>query len=146
MLFKTHGIARVARIQFICARHARLWTIVRAIARFTKIAWYADLHATTCGALPEVNNGRHLPGHDSGGVIGTYLAASTSELVRSLSVLGPVLMTVEVRNAIRQMHLAPLQRPVADEPHLLKAWVYVRAGDVQVARDDLQRLQRETLD
>lgn len=110
------------------------------------IAWYADLYATTSGALPAFQKGCHLLGHHSSGVIGTRRAVSNPELVRSLTIVTPAFLTAEERNVMRQIYLAPFNKRVADGSHLLKKWEYVRAGDEKISRHDLQLLRRETLD
>jgi pimeloyl-ACP methyl ester carboxylesterase len=110
------------------------------------IAWYADLYANTFGAMHAFKEGCHLVGHHSGGVIGTQLVVSHPNLVRSLTIVGPAFLNAEERNAMRQYYLAPFNQPVADGSHLLKTWDYVSADDKQIPKEEIELLQRETLD
>lgn len=49
----------------------------------------------------------------------TTRAVSNPELLRSLTIVGPALLTAQERNAMRQFYLAPFNKRVADGSHLL---------------------------
>lgn len=112
----------------------------------TGISWYADLYLTVFEAIPEFINGCHVVGHHSGGIIGTEMNISNPDFVRSLSIVGPAIMSEAERNEMRQHFLFPFNKPIMDGSHLLKTWDYVSASENQIPREETELLHRETLD
>jgi pimeloyl-ACP methyl ester carboxylesterase len=110
------------------------------------IAWYANLYADLFEAMPLFKDGCHLVGHHSGAVIGTQMSVSHSKFIRSLTMVGPALLNSSERNAMRERYLSPFNKPVFDGSHLLATWDYVSDHDKQIPRQEIDLLQRETLD
>lgn len=108
------------------------------------ISWYADLyHALFC-TLPDFKNGCHIVGHHSGGVIGSELAAKYPGFVRSLTIIGPAIMSADDRLEMSKTFLTPFNKPVPSGEHLAKTWDYLRWEGIPEESDDL--MQREALD
>ncbi|CAK7240818.1 MAG: hypothetical protein STHCBS139747_002266 [Sporothrix thermara] len=107
------------------------------------IAFYADLYHAAFSGLPGFATGYHVVGHHSGGVIGTDLAAKHGHLVRSLTLVGPVVMSAEARRKQAETFLAPFNKPVASGEHLGKTWEYLIWEGLKT--DDLGLLQREAI-
>ncbi|KFA79091.1 hypothetical protein S40288_07035 [Stachybotrys chartarum IBT 40288] len=108
------------------------------------IAWYTDLYHSTFSKFPAFKHGCHVLGHHSGGVIGTELAARYPDFCKSLTFVGPTVMSAEDRLELSKTFLEPFNKPVPSGSHLLKTWEYlVWEG---IAKENLELLQREVLD
>ena len=62
--------------------------------------------------------------------------------VRSIALIGPVLMTAEERAQMKELYKEAFHKPVADGSHLVKTWEYL--GDMGCS-DDLVAKQQELL-
>jgi len=116
----------------------------------SSIKWYIDLYVATffeSGAFPSLSRGCHVLGHHSGGVIGVEFAVSHPEHVKSLAVIGPVLMDLAQRRAAAQSTRA-FNEPSPDGTHLAKTWEYLQShgGITTATAAEMALLQRETLD
>jgi pimeloyl-ACP methyl ester carboxylesterase len=111
------------------------------------IAWYADKYYTAFSQLPSFEQGCHVLGHHSGGVIGTELANREryGRFVKSLTCVGPTIMSAEQRMQMSKTFLEPFNKPVASGDHLLKTWKYLNWEGLS-SDTDLELLQREALD
>jgi len=85
----------------------------------------------------------HIIGHHSGGVLAPEIAATYPDLVASICLVGPAVMTATERAAMKEKYFAPFNEPVRDGIHLLKTWEYL--GDMGVG-EELGLWQREVLD
>lgn len=111
------------------------------------IAWYADLyHHALLTNLPGIfQSGCHVVGHHSGGIIGTELAAKYPGFCRSLTMIGPTIMSAEDRLAMSKTFLDPFNKPVASGNHLQDTWEYLQfEGLMPEKHEDL--MQREVID
>lgn len=81
----------------------------------------------------------HLFGHHTGACLGAEMAVRWPARVRSLMMLGPVLMTAQERDQFRAGFKEPFA-PVEDGSHLLKNWNYARANNPDC---DLEIVHRE---
>ncbi|KAF2005834.1 alpha/beta-hydrolase [Amniculicola lignicola CBS 123094] len=111
------------------------------------IAWYADLYHTLFSAVQGFEKGCHVLGHHSGGVISTELASGSryNSFVRSLTCIGPTVMTAEQRREMAKTFGAPFNKPVASGAHLLSTWEYLIWEGLNPATH-LDLIQRELLD
>lgn len=66
----------------------------------------------------------HLVGHHTGACIGVEMATRYAEAVRSLSLIGPVPLSAEEREAFRKVYSAPMS-PTADGSYLKQTWDYL---------------------
>ena len=82
----------------------------------------------------------HLFGHHTGAAIAAELAATRADLVRSLAMSGPTLLTEAQKLALPDQ--ARYLPPVADGSHLLSIWQRIRAKDEGAP---LSLVQREVL-
>ncbi|KAF2108491.1 hypothetical protein BDV96DRAFT_605556 [Lophiotrema nucula] len=78
------------------------------------IAWYAELYHASFSLLPGFEHGCHILGHDSGGIIGTELANAEryGGFARSLTCIGPTVMSAEQRLEMSKTFLEPINKPV----------------------------------
>lgn len=109
------------------------------------IAWYADVYHHALASLHGFRSGCHVIGHHSGGFIGTELAARFPNFCRSLTVIGPALMSVEDRLAMSKTFLDPFNKPVMSGQHLSETWEYLQFEGL-VPSKNLELMQREVLD
>jgi hypothetical protein len=86
--------------------------------------------------------GIHLIGHHSVGSLSLEMAILYPTAVRSIALIGLVLMTAEERAQMKELHKEAFNKPVADGSHLVKTWEYL--GDVGCS-DDLLVKQQELL-
>ncbi|KXJ85924.1 Alpha/Beta hydrolase protein [Microdochium bolleyi] len=110
------------------------------------IRWYVDLYLNVffkSGHFPELSRGCHVLGHHSGGVIGVEFAVSHPGIVKSLAVVGPVLMDAAQREKARGFQA--FNKPVADGSHLTRTWEYLQSHG-GITPSELDLLQQETLD
>jgi len=71
------------------------------------------------------------------------IAATYPDLVSSICLVGPAVMTATERAVMKGKYFAPFNEPVKDGSHLLKTWEYL--GNMGVG-DKLGLWQREVLD
>jgi len=111
------------------------------------IAWYASLYHGAFSPLPAFDQGCHALGHHSGAVIGSELANDEcyGGFVRSLTCVGPAVLTAEQRLEMSQTFLDPFNRPEASGDHLAKTWEYLQWEGLH-REANLDVLHRETLD
>jgi pimeloyl-ACP methyl ester carboxylesterase len=109
------------------------------------LAWYASLHIDVFTALPEFASGCHILGHHSGAPLGVEMAVLRPDFVRSLAMLGPVVMPAEARQKALEAAASAFNEPVADGSHLLKTWEYLQQPG-RILSSEVDLLQRETLD
>jgi pimeloyl-ACP methyl ester carboxylesterase len=111
------------------------------------IAWYASRYYAAFSELPAFAQGCHVIGHHSGAVIGTELASGKryGSFVRSLTCIGPAVLTAEQRLKMSQTFLEPFNRPEASGEHLIKTWKYLQWEGL-LPEADLDLLHGETLD
>lgn len=108
------------------------------------IGWYAGVFFAAFARMPAFLHGCHIIGHHSGAIIGTELAVTRTAFVKSLTMVGPALMSEAERKEMAKTFFDPFNKPVTSGDHLLKTWKYLLwEGTPQ---EDLQLLQRETLD
>ncbi|KAJ1327412.1 2-hydroxy-6-oxonona-2,4-dienedioate hydrolase [Microdochium nivale] len=111
------------------------------------IRWYVDLYVDVffkSGHFPSLSShGCHVLGHHSGGVIGVELAIFHPHIVRSLAVVGPVLLDADQRERARGFDA--FNKPVADGSHLARTWEYLQSHG-GITASELGLLQQETLD
>lgn len=108
------------------------------------ISWYADIYYRIFSGLPGFENGCHVIGHHSGAVIGTELAARGGAFCRSLTCIGPTIMTAADRRDMSKTFLEPFNKPSASGEHLIKTWDYLQWEGIPP--DKIELLQREALD
>ncbi|KAF7555710.1 hypothetical protein G7Z17_g1974 [Cylindrodendrum hubeiense] len=108
------------------------------------ITWYADLYYAAFSNMPEFGLGCHVLGHHSGGVIGTELAAKYQGFCRSLTSVGPTVMSVNDRQELSKTFLDPFNKPVPSGEHLIKTWEYLRWEGIP--EKNMELMQREALD
>lgn len=108
------------------------------------ISWYAGLYYATFSKLANFKHGCHVIGHHSGGVIGIELAAAYGDFCRTLTAVGPTVMSAEERRELSKTFLDPFNKPVLSGEHLTKTWEYLRWEGIPEKNVDL--MQREVLD
>ena len=108
------------------------------------ITWYADLYHDVFSKLPEFEHGCHILGHHSGGVIGIELAVKYPASVRSLTCVGPTVMSSTERTEMSKTFLEPFNKPFSSGDHLKKTWEYLIWEGI--SSDNVDLLQREALD
>jgi pimeloyl-ACP methyl ester carboxylesterase len=89
------------------------------------ISWYVKLYNGIFSRMPEFEGGCHVIGHHSGGGIGTELAVLHPNFVKSLTLIGPAIMTADERAAFAETTMVAFNKPVADGSHLSKTWEYL---------------------
>jgi len=111
------------------------------------IAWYAALYHAAFSLFPGFQHGCHVLGHHSGAVIGTELADRDKygAFVRSLTCIGPTVLSPEQRVEMSKTFLDPFNKPIAAGDHLIKTWDYLRWEGLSPDAN-LELLQREVLD
>ncbi|OAK97402.1 alpha/beta-hydrolase [Phaeosphaeriaceae sp. SRC1lsM3a] len=111
------------------------------------IAWYASLYHAAFSALPAFARGCHIMGHHSGAVIGTELANEKryGSFVRSLTCVGPAVLSAEQRVEMSKTFLEPFNRPDASGHHLIKTWKYLQWEGLSPG-SNLALLHREMID
>lgn len=108
--------------------------------------WYVDIFMAAFQSLGIIGQGQgqvHIIGHHSGACLATEIAAVYPELVASISLVGPAVMSAEERAEMKKQYHAPFNKPVADGSHLQKTWDYLRKMGVGA---DLELYQREAVD
>lgn len=85
----------------------------------------------------------HIIGHHSGACLALELAVLYSELVASICLVGPAVMSAEERAAMKEIYFKPFNEPVEDGSHLTKTWNYLKGMGVG---EDLGLWQREVID
>ena len=90
----------------------------------------------------EINH-YHLFGHHTGASIAIQISLTEEQSVKSLTLVGPFLATVEEKAEMRK-NISSNWSPTKDGSHLEKAWHL--AGEILGAKNDLNLRQRETLD
>ncbi|OCT44048.1 hypothetical protein CLCR_00129 [Cladophialophora carrionii] len=115
-------------------------------------AWYAKVFLEAfhiMGIIPQPSSSDggsvkcHLIGHHSGAVLAVEFAACYPEMVQSMCLVGPTVMSEEERAAMKAIYFAPFNEPVRDGSHLLKTWQYLEHMGVG---EDLSLWQREAVD
>lgn len=115
-------------------------------------AWYASVFLEAFKAMGIITSSSssgeggvkcHLMGHHSGAVLAVELAARHPEMVQSICLVGPTVMSAEERAAMKTVYFAPFNEPVRDGSHLLKTWQYLEHMGVG---EDLNLWQREAVD
>jgi pimeloyl-ACP methyl ester carboxylesterase len=114
------------------------------IAGPPSISWYADLYHETFSRFPEFADGCHIVGHHSGGVIGTELAAGYTGFCRTLTCVGPTVMSKAERVELSKTFLEPFNKPVVSGNHLQETWKYLRWEGIP--ESEMELMQREALD
>jgi pimeloyl-ACP methyl ester carboxylesterase len=111
------------------------------------IAWYAGLYHTAFSQFSEFENGCHIIGHHSGAVIGTELGnrEKYGAFVRSLTCVGPAVLSAEQRLEMSKTFLDPFNKPMASGDHLIKTWEYLQWEGLS-PETGLELLHREALD
>jgi pimeloyl-ACP methyl ester carboxylesterase len=109
--------------------------------------WYADVFMQAFSQIGLLDSKKktkfHIIGHHSGAVLAIELATMFPELVASICLVGPAVMTTEERAAMKEIYFKPFNEPVRDGSHLLKTWEYL--GKMGVG-EDLSLWQREAVD
>ena len=108
--------------------------------------WFVDVFMAAFRSLGIFDPGAstvHIIGHHSGACLAPEIAASYPDLVASISLIGPTVMTAEERAEMKKQYHAPFNKPVADGSHLQKTWDYLRKMGVGT---DLELYQREAVD
>jgi pimeloyl-ACP methyl ester carboxylesterase len=108
-------------------------------------AWYAAIFMKAFSAIGILGNGSkfHINGHHSGAVLAVEIAAKYPELVASICLIGPTVMSQEERAAMKEIYFKPFNEPTKDGSHLLKTWSYLEHMGVS---EDLYLWQREAVD
>lgn len=106
-------------------------------------AYYVHIFAAVFDALGLSATGCHLMGHHSGACLALETAVLYPTAVRSIALVGPVLLDAEERARMKALYHAPFNAPTSDGGHLLKTWMYL--GDMGCSAD-LDVKQRELLD
>jgi pimeloyl-ACP methyl ester carboxylesterase len=121
--------------------------------------WYCNLYAeifTTLGIWSKVR-GAHLLGHHSGASLALELANLHPEVVRTLNMVGPSIMSIEEQNTMKEKLLHAFNKPVVSGAHLLATWQYLGRNGVTAAgltteppvsctSEELALWQREAID
>ena len=94
--------------------------------------WYCNLYVDffkNLGIWKEVgkdgSGGVHLLGHHSGASLAPQLATISSEVVRSVCLIGASIMNEAERKIMRDTFLVPFNTPEPLGSHLLKTWQYL---------------------
>lgn len=111
------------------------------------IAWYAGLYYEAFSRHSGFENGCHIIGHHSGAIIGTELGNRQKyrAFVRSLTCVGPAILSAEQRFEMSKTFLDPFNKPVVSGDHLIKTWDYLQWEGLP-ADKHLELLHREALD
>lgn len=111
------------------------------------IDWFCSIETDALqafGLLKEDSKGFHLVGHHSGAALAPRLAVLHQKFVRSVTMIGPTVLSAEERAGMKATHLSPFNIPVVDGSHLLKTWNYlVESSKSQLS---ISTLQQEGLD
>lgn len=83
----------------------------------------------------------HLLGHHTGASIGVEMAVSRPAKVKSLAMIGPVVLSAEERDQFRGIYPKDFI-PKEDGSHLMQMWQYVR----ELGADDVRLAHREFVD
>ncbi|KAF1815652.1 alpha/beta-hydrolase [Eremomyces bilateralis CBS 781.70] len=109
--------------------------------------WYSATFMQAFEALGLAGNGCttpcHIIGHHSGAVLAVEFAARYPEFVATICLVGPTVMSVEERAAMKEIFFKPFNEPARDGSHLLKTWEYL--GNMGVG-EDITLWQREAVD
>jgi pimeloyl-ACP methyl ester carboxylesterase len=105
--------------------------------------YYVQLFAKILEELGLFGTGFHIIGHHSGACLSVEMAVLYPEVVRSICLIGPAIMTADERAAMKEKYYAPFNAPVPDGSHLLKTWEYCRMMGVG---EDINAWQRESID
>jgi pimeloyl-ACP methyl ester carboxylesterase len=105
--------------------------------------WFVEVFMQVFHSLDLFKPKVHIIGHHSGAVLVTEIAATYPDLVASICLVGPAVMTATERVAMKEKYFAPFNEPVKDGSHLLKTWEYL--GNMGVG-SELELWQREVLD
>ncbi|OAL53723.1 alpha/beta-hydrolase [Pyrenochaeta sp. DS3sAY3a] len=125
--------------------------------------WYCNIYITIFKELGIWNKkkgndgGVHIMGHHSGAALALELAATYPDVVRSVCMIGPSVMSAAERGDMKAKLLRPFNEPVASGEHLMATWQYlgrhgltshgVRAEPPSsCSKADLALWQREALD
>jgi pimeloyl-ACP methyl ester carboxylesterase len=105
--------------------------------------WFVEIFMQAFHSLNLFAPKVHIIGHHSGAVLATEIAATYPDLVSSICLVGPAVMTATERAVMKGKYFSPFNEPVKDGSHLLKTWEYL--GNMGVG-DELGLWQREVLD
>lgn len=110
-------------------------------------AWYTEVFMEVFMRLHLVGRGNqgkcHVIGHHSGAALTVELATSYPDIVASICLVGPVVMSEEERAAMKDIYFKPFNEPQRDGSHLLKTWDYL--GKMGVG-ENIDLWQREAVD
>jgi pimeloyl-ACP methyl ester carboxylesterase len=121
------------------------------------LVWYSELYA---GVFCELGiwtkaTGVHILGHHSGAALAPQLAAMFPDIVRSICLVGPTIVSEAERTVMREKFMVPFNTPDLSGDHLIKTWNYLGRMGVTCAGpclptscsdSDLELWQRELLD
>ncbi len=109
-------------------------------------AFYVGLYETVFKSLGVFGDGTkpvHIIGHHSGASLAMEMAAVFPDMVASITLVGPTVMSAEVRAEMRRNYYDAFNKPVPDGSHLQKTWDYLQHMGVG---DDINLFQREAID
>jgi pimeloyl-ACP methyl ester carboxylesterase len=106
------------------------------------IAYYVHTFAKVFEDMGLFTEGFHLMGRHSGGSLALEMTIIYLTAVRSIALIGPVLMTAEERAQMKELYKEAFNKPVSGGSHLVKTWEYL--GDMGCC-DDLVVKQQELL-
>jgi pimeloyl-ACP methyl ester carboxylesterase len=107
--------------------------------------WYCDVFMEAFSSIGILTKGSkmHIIGHHSGACLALELAVLYPELVQSICLVGPAIMSVEERAAMKEIYFSPFNEPVPDGSHLAKTWQYLSSMGIGPS---LALQQREVID
>jgi pimeloyl-ACP methyl ester carboxylesterase len=70
----------------------------------------------------------HVMGHHSGACLAVELAVLYPNLINSICLVGPAVMSAEERLAMKDVYFKPFNKPETDGSHLIKTWNYLQSG------------------
>lgn len=112
--------------------------------------WYCELFMSVfrqLGIFDKPDGGEpikvHILGHHSGACLALELAVLFPELILSICLLGPAVMSAAERAAMKEVYFAPFNSPTPSGSHLTKTWDYLASMGVG---EDIELWQREAID
>jgi pimeloyl-ACP methyl ester carboxylesterase len=123
------------------------------------LVWYCELYVSVFSELGlwDKKNGVHILGHHSGAALAPQLAVMFPDIVRSICLVGPTVVSEAERVIMRDTFMVPFNTPEPSGDHLIKTWNYLGRMGVTSAgacssppnscsAEDLGLWQRELLD
>ncbi|PVH96038.1 alpha/beta-hydrolase [Periconia macrospinosa] len=118
------------------------------------LVWYCKLYISILSSLGLWENtpGVHVLGHHSGAALAQQLAVLGPDIVKSVCLVGPTVVSKQERIVMREKFMVPFNTPEASGAHLMKTWEYlakmgvVSGSTVSCTGKDLERWHRELLD